>query len=384
MSDLVIGSFEVPLQSDVDKWREVSRKRFSLSMKRRMKGSRDGVDTTDQKSFISRSNLVQTLLHAALSLRAIFIRAPPASGKTSLAQLLHMHLLDTNLDVLPVLLNCIKFDKDQSFEDQFSTQSGLPMGLLDICKATDNVVVVIIDESQLLYSRIRTEIWDWLKELKVPDNLRLVFFAAYGEKVRGMEISTPFEFAADAIFGLHDLYLVQEEYNELVSQLCPTLGDYMEANAHIFSSTAGHVGLVTTIFNALDEYSKEMLQSDGSSNLRLSEQQVLEFLVSPRLANAVRESRSYALDSQSEIMARVANQFLEEPCVAYDSVQHDALIKSGLLVKVGSGLEVLILFIAPLIRREFILHYLSEQAVLRQHSFIFWLRALAVFPNETY
>ena len=44
-----------------------------------------------------------------------------------------MYAFEDNSDVLPVLLNCMKFDKDLFFEDQFSAQSGLTMGLLDVC-----------------------------------------------------------------------------------------------------------------------------------------------------------------------------------------------------------------------------------------------------------
>lgn len=368
MSNLTMEPFEAPLQSDMmDTLRRNSLKRFQALMEKRIKSSRDGVDTTDHNSFVPRSNLVQRILQAAFSVRAILIRAPPASGKTSLTQLLYIHLFEDHPDVLPVLLNCIDFDKNQSFEDQFSARSGLSKGLLDVCNATDKVVVVIIDESQLLYSRLRTDVWGWLDGSDVPNNLRLVFFAAYGEKGHSADISTPYEFAASAVFGLRDIALLPEEFDELVVKLCPQLVAYMEAKAHIFSSTAGHVGLITTIFNALDAYSKEMLQRDDP-NLALSEQQVLEFLLSPRLADAVRESRSYALSVQSEIMATVANRFLEEPCVSYDSAQHDVLIRSGLLVLETKGLDILVSFTAPLIRRAFILHFLSGQALLRQHS----------------
>ena len=34
--------------------------------------------------------------------------------------------------------------------------------------------------------------------------LRLVFFAAYGEKVQSSDISTIYEFVADAMFGLRN------------------------------------------------------------------------------------------------------------------------------------------------------------------------------------
>eukprot|EP01033_Poteriospumella_lacustris_P013622 gene13622-9755_t len=48
------------------------------------------------------------------------------------------------------------FENGQSFNHQLSAQSGLSMSLVDVCNATGKIVGVILDESELLYSRIST------------------------------------------------------------------------------------------------------------------------------------------------------------------------------------------------------------------------------------
>jgi adenylylsulfate kinase-like enzyme len=66
--------------------------------KRRILGSRDGLDLKNASSFIRRSDVVQYLENKVFEQRAILVRAPPASGKTSIAQLLYLHLFESYMD----------------------------------------------------------------------------------------------------------------------------------------------------------------------------------------------------------------------------------------------------------------------------------------------
>lgn len=76
-----------------------------------------------------------------LEQRVVLIRAPPASGKTSLTQLLYLHLFEFYQDVLPILINCLKSDKSKRFEEQFANKSGLGMNMDEVrrkASCTDN------------------------------------------------------------------------------------------------------------------------------------------------------------------------------------------------------------------------------------------------------
>lgn len=356
-------ALNIPVQSDFQVLREKSRNSFDVLSKRRILGSRDGLDLKNIASFICRSEVVSCLENMVFEHREILIRAPPASGKTSISQLLYLHLLKSHEDKLPVLLNCLKFDKRRPFEDQFALQSGLGMNMKDVASEGKDVII-IIDEAQLLYSSIETIIWDELKSGSA-DNLFFVFFAAYGEKVRNSETSTPYEFPKAAICGLKSLLLVRQEFEELVATLCPELNDFEVAQEQIFHSCEGHVGLVTTVLNELIDYSKEMVPKEGFSEIPLSEERVLKFLLSPRLADAIRSTRSFALDNSVpfETLNNIAMAFLDNPQVSYEPA-HDKLIKSGIFVVKANELDSFITFSAPLIRRAFISFVLYNQLAL--------------------
>jgi hypothetical protein len=226
-------------------------------------------------------------------------------------------------------------------------------------------VIIIIDEAQLLYSSIETYIWGWLKSGSA-DNLCFVFFAAYGEKVRNSETSTSFEFPKTAMFGLERLLLAKIEFDELVTMLCPELNGFDVAREQIFHSCEGHIGLVTSVLNELIDYSKEVIQKDDANNILLSEEKVLKFMISPRLADAIRNSRSFALDKKVsfETLNNIAMMFLDSPTVLIEPGENDKLVKSGIFVVKVYGLNSFIMFSAPLIRRAFISHVLYHKAVV--------------------
>lgn len=283
---LVVGTMElsvetvalrVPVQSDVEGWRVKSRCSFDGLSKRRILCSRDGLDLKDATSFIRRSGVVQFLEKMVFEHRAIMVRAPPASGKTSVAQLLYLHLFESHVDKLPVLLNCLKFDKKKRVEEQFALQSGLKMTMREVLVALEGKdLIIIVDEAQLLYSSIETDIWDNLKSGSA-DNLFLVFFAAYGEKVRNSETSTPYEFPKAAMFGLKSLLLPRQELEELVTKLCPSLNGFEVAQEQIYHSCEDHIGLVTTFLNEWIDYSKELVQKDDLNKMPLSQKGFYSF-----------------------------------------------------------------------------------------------------------
>lgn len=355
----------LPAQSDFETWRNQSKSKFDQISKRRILGSRDGLDLKDSLSFISRSNVVQSITEKVLAQRAVLIRAPPASGKTSIAQLLYLYLFESDQNMLPILMNGLKLDKTRTFDDQFVSQSGLAASMLQVQDGSEGKqVIIIIDEAQLLYSTINRVFWDWLKShLDDVGNLYFVFFAAYGENVRDSETSTPFEFPKTAMVGLECLLLVRSEFEQLVSMLCQELDGFETARDQIYQSCEGHVGLVTTVLNELIDYSKEVIQKDARCIVQLPEEKILEFLISPRLASAIRSSRSFALgkDVPLTTLSNIAMMFLgSHHTVAYEPVIHDKLVKSGIFVVKNNGLDTVVTFSAPVIRRAFILHALHH------------------------
>eukprot|EP01039_Chlorochromonas_danica_P011234 gene11234-12531_t len=375
------------LLSDLDVLRQRSEEAFKERQSRRRRSSRDGINISMPTSYIPRTKVIDTLTSSLLENQAILIKAPPASGKTSLSQLLFAHLFLSHTDVLPILVSCLDFNKKmtylskegtevESFETQFATKSGIKMSINECSEVVDDKkVVLIIDEAQLLYEVILTDIWENLKT-GLRHNISIVFFAAYGERTRDSNVSTPYEFPRETIFGLKDLLCTQDEFESLICLLCPQLEGYEEAKHLTFHSCGGHVGLLTTVFNGLEEYSKSVIQRDPTVSERLSEDMVISFLISPRLAGEVRGSRSFSLNSHVNIDAqssslhqRLATLFLDRTEVPY-TAEHNELIKSGILI-VGTGdqgLDECISFSAPLIRRAFMSHMLDLRSGIADHS----------------
>lgn len=356
--------------SDFETYRKKSQDHFIKLTKRRIIWSRDGLNLDDDTSFIPRDSVIRRLEKSLLEQRAILIRAPPASGKTSTSQLLYRHLYG-NPDYLPILINCLKCNKSMTFEDQFASVSGLNANLDTVLSACEEKkVVVVVDEAQMLYSHITTGIWSSLKTA-IADNLYFVFFAVYGERVRNSETSAPLEFSKSAIFGLDSLLLDRCEFDQLVPLLSSELVGHTEAQNRVFESCGGHIGLVTTVFNELADYGKACVQVSG--DLHLPEEKILTFLMSPRLADAVRGCRSFALDSYeaNATVNLIAKMFLSDETVEYDPTQHDKYIKSGIFVVKEVDTTRLIMFSAPLIRRAFITMALSSRSVQTWRPFKF-------------
>eukprot|EP01031_Cornospumella_fuschlensis_P037351 gene37351-45351_t len=373
-----IADLKLPETSDLVTLRQRSRKAFDEQQSRRDCISRDGVNVSKPDSYVPRTKAIETLTSSLLQSHSILVRAPPATGKTSLSQLLYAHLFDTRTDVLPVLVSCLEFVKKnkyicegaevKTFEAQFANKSGTQMSIYELSGAVDEQVVIIIDEAQLLYEVILTDIWESLKS-GLPRNIYIIFFAAYGESVRGSSVSTPYEFPRGTTFGLKDLLLTRDEFDLLTSRLCPHLDAYENAKHLTLHSSGGHIGLITTVFNALADYSKFVIQRDPTISERLSEDMVISFLFSPKLAGAVRDSRSFALNSHenvdvqsSSLCQQLATMFLDTTNVPY-TAEHNELIKSGILIVSTdeSGMDEVISFSAPLIRRAFMTHILDLQ-----------------------
>ena len=88
----------------------------------------------------------------------------------------------------------------------------------------DQTIVIIIDEAQMLYENITTNIWSILKNAaQLPQNLIIIIFAAYGETVVSSKTVTPYDFPSQSMFGLEFMRLDNDEFDELVGICIPTL-----------------------------------------------------------------------------------------------------------------------------------------------------------------
>ena len=156
--------------------------------------------------------------------RFCLLRAPPFSGKTSVATLLsdYLHRKGHNVVQLSALG---KGSKYQEIDECWKLRTGKSWKeWLRVASPT----TIIVDETQLWYDYgsghpFWQDIKDQMQRQKSTfnDNLRILFIAAYGEgpqKVTSSgSTSTPIQFDEKCTLNIDFIRFNEEEFNELIS-----------------------------------------------------------------------------------------------------------------------------------------------------------------------
>lgn len=177
---------------------------------------------------------------------AVLVRAPPFSGKTSLARLFCMHLIETaklppevlvvefslglgsklvrDTKVLESLAEHWKFrafDARKSYGNRNVEMRLIPVsrGMEECCKV--GPAVVVVDEAQMAYGLFEEfPFWQWVKLSLGPRQSRNVHFlilGAYGSSRPDTELGTPVVFPVS--FDLRDLRLERSECTDAFALL---------------------------------------------------------------------------------------------------------------------------------------------------------------------
>ncbi len=186
----------------------------------------------------------------------LLVRAPFASGKTALAQLLHFHIRQTNTAVhLATVAGCAVPWPQYWFE-----QTKVPW---DAIVNSNKPVYVIIDEVQISYpeTHIANSLWGSIKRL-IGEKKHLVRFLCIGSYGDPVNISTPVD--PSSYVSLHPyngtpgMAYTREEFRDLIT----LFQDYSRVPIDdrsadfIFHMTDGHPGIVGFILRSVYEQRK--------------------------------------------------------------------------------------------------------------------------------
>eukprot|EP00742_Colponemidia_sp_Colp-10_P009092 GILJ01009891.1.p1 GENE.GILJ01009891.1~~GILJ01009891.1.p1 ORF type:complete len:596 (-),score=34.79 GILJ01009891.1:114-1901(-) len=272
------------------------------------------------ESFVSRLDVQKMLL----------VRSPPSSGKTSMTQLLYKWYRDNRPDVLTVSVTCLNWNRGRSpsnpwsFEVGFGIRSGVGMSYSELCEKNPNrQIVIMIDEFQLLYQSIETEIWEFLKK-GLPLNLNMIMFAMYGEG-GSSSVATPFEFTPDRKLGLPDMLLTKMEFDCIIQK--SGLQEYSQVKDMIWNATHGHAGLMKVLITALDEHINSIQRS--VIGLAVTEDGLISVLISHAVSRRVSSSRAFFKPSNT--FFPILDDLVNGKTVLFDD-SHAPLVVGGLVV----------------------------------------------------
>ncbi|RUP45803.1 hypothetical protein BC936DRAFT_147715 [Jimgerdemannia flammicorona] len=272
--------------------------------------SGEGVDElchiSDQRMAKIDARLTETVVN--------LLRSPPASGKTTLSQLLKIYLEGKHRKVVRISMlnlavgNSLSLKDEINFDAFWTRLVGESWTDLLNCKMPTDV---IIDEAQILYGTRVPFFWAGLKELKAEKsnpNLRVFLLSMYDNQQVASR-ATPIDFPK--ALGLDDLRLLRNEFDIVVKKFGRLHAENdmpFEIPANVcdivFNATRGHPGLVRLTLQCLRRESRRSVET-------------LTYLASPGYWNAIRETRALGFLKQLELSA-VEEKFLRDALCSVD------------------------------------------------------------------
>ncbi|RHZ80840.1 hypothetical protein Glove_131g40 [Diversispora epigaea] len=323
-----------------------------------------------------RSEIILSLIKDLMQKKIIFIRSPPYSGKTSLAQLLENYLVQSQdfseYRVIRISMLWASVVKMKCNWNTFGTVWKNIIGVswlewIGQCKSIPSIL--IMDEVQMIYmddyeivrsmnTKTALGFWNTIKaNLQELSNIYIIMFGTYGYGVNSTGLSTPVTIPPDNCKSFFDIKFTDDELWNYVKNFCNrhfvlldnnTFNDIISKfNRYIQKATAGHVGLVRHILHNTKSAMKWRIHENV-----LTWKDIFVYLNSNKFNLTIDECRvspkikSFSTE-QLEICESVYlnGKFIFRP--SDKSTQQ--LVKSGVLVANDEELY----FSAPLIMRSF-------------------------------
>jgi len=214
------------------------------------------------------AKLLQTLVNS----RLVLLRAPPGSGKTTMAETLGVHCAEVGYSVYIITLLGYSPNDHKSVDDYFrsywtvhqnvdisTTFSAIRERALQL-KAQDKPLILILDEAQIWYGM--DHFWNQVKD---TSNILLFCFSAFGHRGEIDGIGTPLEIKK--FLGFPELQLSEHQIQEIAQKI---KRDYswslhLSALKLLHSRTNGHARLIREVlvkFSERDQYNTEQEQID--------------------------------------------------------------------------------------------------------------------------
>ena len=239
---------------------------------------------------------LQSLLADVLRHRLLLLRAPPGSGKSSLAQIFAIYCANQGHPVYSLSLKdfepALHPTTDDYFRTCWSDYDGTSLtttftAILKRAEAQDPrnpSPILILDESQVWFGKIMPAFWS---KLKGCENLLSLCFSAFGHAADASTLGTPIQF--DHYLGFPQLQLSKEDVIQIAgtmkSNKNPVFPDVMEL---LHARTNGQAGMIR---EALDTF----FQTGSTCNTRQAQ---IDFLHSHLYFQDLRRSRSLMLVPQ--------------------------------------------------------------------------------------
>ncbi|CAG8784759.1 3957_t:CDS:1, partial [Acaulospora morrowiae] len=215
----------------------------SLPIDLRIKSSNEGVNIDDPDVSL-RFDIIPRLIKDLIDKRVILVRAPPFSGKTSMAQILEHNLVHapefSNYRIIRVSMMWGQDVGVNTYFDSFNMLWNRIMGInwidwIGQCRFIKTIL--IIDEAQLIYRREKNvdqnnkesadQFWLTVKgALQEMANIKIIMFAAYGYRSSNYTgLTTPVALPESNCKSLIDINFKRDELKKYIEKFC---GNYFK------------------------------------------------------------------------------------------------------------------------------------------------------------
>ena len=183
------------------------------------------------------------------------VRGTPASGKTTLAKLLHSYILLREPEAIVTRVPSWRR------QETLMNKGGWRQWLVNVWNAQDGSVL-IVDEAQTSYWD--DDFWGMVKDIDQDSKFRIITFASYGSTGVDTSRMTPHSPYRNQIVGLHPtdygdgiavgLLLTKAEFLDFVTKKFSGHRFDKAFLDSIYDLTAGHVGACKDVLNIIQAH----------------------------------------------------------------------------------------------------------------------------------
>ena len=216
--------------------------------------------------FCSISDLhLDSILRYVFEERLVLFRAPPGSGKTSMAEAFQNYSVSCGFSVYHVSLIPFQQQIHQTYDKYFAAYYG-NWGNVSISttfsailnraserKEGDPPLILILDESQCWFGNVMPTFWARFKEL--PKGLVCLCFSAFGDQGNPGPIGSPVEIRG--YLGFPELQLNFDQLQDVVKKIATTTLHTWSVSDVVLKKLLHSNGQARIIRLVLDEFSRQ-------------------------------------------------------------------------------------------------------------------------------
>ena len=268
----------------------------------------EGIDLDDTLTIFRTEKCIQCI-QKLQEFKVLLLRSPPCSGKSSFATLLEHHAKEIGYEkVYSISLLGFRATENNDVLDFWKSHSRFPAFDEIFQTESDQKILVVIDETQMIYKSPTSKLWEILKNHMNPsrrknNNLLVLLLAAYGEIASNTTqdnnyAGAPITFTQT--LGLEFLYFEKSEFQQLTQKfnstkygrtsfISGTVGDC------IYNLTAGHAGLARITLQMI----ADVFYSHSTTAAICDDQSITAYILSSKFYNKILDVRAVPRRSNS-------------------------------------------------------------------------------------